>query len=157
MPNRTVPLRQQLRLIWLLLCLLLAGTQTALAIGYPEPNPPALIRQGTALPALPGRTTTTPYREWTWHRTSDSAHPNGDEQQMLWLMNRARANPALEGARLAASSEPEVASAITYFGVNTAALQSEFAGYAAKPPAAFDRRLYSAALVHANDLIARNA
>ena len=36
-------------------------------------------------------------------------------------------------------------------------MQSEFASYAAKPPAAFDARLYQAAKAHSDDLIARDA
>jgi len=36
-------------------------------------------------------------------------------------------------------------------------LQNEFAGYDAKPPAAFDVRLYNAAKAHSDDLIMRDA
>lgn len=28
--------------------------------------------------------------EWTLHSSNDGAHPNGDEQLAIWLMNRAR-------------------------------------------------------------------
>ena len=61
---------------------------------------------------------------------------------MLWLMNRARANPTQEGVWLATMTDPDVASARSYFGVNLTVLQSAFATIAAKPPAAFDVRLY---------------
>jgi hypothetical protein len=95
--------------------------------------------------------------EWTYHKTPDNLHPNGNEQQLIWLMNRARANPTQEGIWLATTNEPEIAGGRTYFGVNLSLLQSEFASYAAKPPAAFDVRMYYAAKAHSDDLIARDA
>jgi hypothetical protein len=39
--------------------------------------------------------------EWTYHKTDDGVHPNGPEQQMLWLLNRARQDPSVEGRWLA--------------------------------------------------------
>lgn len=95
--------------------------------------------------------------EWTHHRTSDGAHPDGFEQEMLYLINRARANPVAEGAWLATDSHPDVASGRNYFNVNVQALQNAFSAISAKPPAAFDVRLYNAAVVHNDDLIARQA
>ncbi|MBE9562212.1 MAG: hypothetical protein IMF12_05040 [Proteobacteria bacterium] len=99
----------------------------------------------------------TPTQEWIYHKTLDSQHPNGDEQAIVWLMNTARQNPTAEGIWLATSSESDIASGRNYFGVDTALLQSEFANYTPKPPAAFDVRLYNAAYNHSLDLIARNA
>jgi hypothetical protein len=96
-------------------------------------------------------------QEWTLHKTADNLHPDGNEQQLVWLMNRARANPTQEGIWLATSTESDIAGGRGYFNVNTSLLQSEFAGYAAKPPAAFDVRLYNAAKAHSDDLIVRKA
>ncbi len=96
-----------------------------------------------------------PSVEWTYHRTADGQHPNGDEQQIMWLMNQARQNPTAEGVWLAKA--PEFAVARNYFKVDTLLLQAEFASYASKPPAAFDMRLYTAAKAHSDDLIARDA
>ena len=31
----------------------------------------------------------TPTLDWTLHKTEDGSHPNGDQQAMFWLMNRA--------------------------------------------------------------------
>jgi hypothetical protein len=123
-----------------------------------EPNPPlvfgpkypALLQSGASITAAPSA-------EWTYHRTADGQHPNGDEQALVWLMNRARRDPAAEGQWLATESNADVASGRVFFQVNTTLLQSEFASYAAKPPAAFDARLYQAAKAHSNDLIARDA
>ena len=75
----------------------------------------------------------------------------------MWLMNRARANPPAEGVWLATSTDPDIADGRNYFSVNTTVLQNEFNGYSAKPPAAFDVRLYNAAKAHSDDLIARDA
>jgi hypothetical protein len=98
-----------------------------------------------------------PRLEWRHHKTADGAHPDGREQQLLWLTNRARANPRLAGIWLATASIPGIALGREYFGVDAGALEREFAGYAAKPPAAFDDRLHEAALAHCRDLIARDA
>ena len=129
--------------------------------GYgPSKNPPRDEIPGyqvdeKIMPKIPLRST--PDTEWTFHKTSDNAHPDANEQQMMWLMNRARANPTQEGIWLATTDIPNIASARRYFSVDVVMLQSEFAGYASKPPAAFDVRLYNAAKVHSDDLIARDA
>jgi hypothetical protein len=95
--------------------------------------------------------------EWVFHKTSDGLHPDGNEQQMIWLMNRARANPAAEGEFLAATGDPSVVNAINFFKVSLPLVKSEFATLSAKPPAAFDRRLYEASKAHSLDLISRDA
>jgi len=95
--------------------------------------------------------------EWTLHRTADGAHPDGVEQAYVWLMNRARANPPAEGVFLAGIHEYGVSNAMLYFDVDVAVLEQEFAAIAPRPPAAFDVRLYQAALAHSLDLIARDA
>ena len=95
--------------------------------------------------------------EWVYHKTADGLHPDGNEQQMVWLMNRARANPTAEGLFLAASGDTVINYGISFFRVDTALMKAEFAAIAAKPPAAFDRRIYEGSSVHSLDLIARNA
>jgi hypothetical protein len=95
--------------------------------------------------------------EWAFHKTADGLHPDGREQQVMWLMNRARTNPPAEGYWLATSTDPDIADGRDWFGVNKTVLQNEFNGYLAKPPAAFDVRLYNAAKAHSDDLIARDA
>ena len=125
-----------------------------------EPDPPLtldleypVLLQLNPVPFV----TAAPAAEWTYHRTADGQHPNGDEQALVWLMNRARRDPAAEGRWLATEPNSDVASGRSYFQVNTNLLQSEFASYAAKPPAAFDARLYQAAKMHSDDLISRDA
>jgi len=124
----------------------------------PPPNPPEIFHEGPAPVPDRGMTTqaVTPTTEWTYHKTSDNLHPSGMEQQLMWLMNRARANPTAEGAWLANTGNADVINATNFFNVDLDILQSEFAAIPAKPPAAFDVRLYNAALAHSLDLIDRN-
>ncbi|RIK98480.1 MAG: hypothetical protein DCC71_20930 [Proteobacteria bacterium] len=91
--------------------------------------------------------------EWLCHKTEDGLHPDGLEQALVWRMNRARQDPPAEGAFLAAIDDPATVDAIEFYGVDLDALQDEFAAIAPKPPAAFDRRLYAAALGHAELMI----
>jgi hypothetical protein len=122
----------------------------------PEPDPPTLERN---VPAASGSATVLRWEapsaltEWTYHKTGDNLHPDGNEQQMVWLMNRARANPTREGMWLATEDDPDIAAARTFFGVDVTVLQNAFAAIPAKPPAAFDVRLYTAAKAHSDYLI----
>ena len=110
--------------------------------GAPEPEPPPCDPQTL---------------EWTQHKTDDNVHPNGDEQMLVWLMNRARQDPEAEGIWLAETDESDIAFGRGYFGVNTEDLKADFALLDPKPPAAFDARLYEASRLHSEDLIARDA
>ena len=98
-----------------------------------------------------------PTLEWTSHRSADGVHPNGHEQALLWLMNRARGAPSEEGAWLATELHRDVSAGRGYFGVDTTALEDEFASLEPTPPAAFDRRLFEAAEAHSFALIARDS
>lgn len=82
--------------------------------------------------------------------------PSGDEQAILEMINRARANPTAEGVRLATTTDPDVLSAYKYFNVDTAALQSDFASYPAEPPLAFNSSLIDSARAHSQDMAANN-
>lgn len=125
---------------------------------FPEPDPPVVdLGDANTLSRRSLPKTALPTEEWTFHKTSDNQHPDGNEQQLLWLMNRARSNPAQEGYWLAHTGVSDVEFAVSHFGVNLAILQNEFNGYDAKPPAAFDVRLYNAAKAHSQDLINRDA
>ena len=98
-----------------------------------------------------------PSLEWTMHKSVDDLHPSAEEQQMLWFINRARQDPVQEGNWLATLEDEDVRNACQYFHVDLDILKEEFETYEAKPPAAFDIRLYNAAVAHSNDLIARDA
>ncbi len=115
----------------------------------PPPSPPTVEQEPLPLEQQPQKDAVKAgMSEWAYHKTGDSAHPNGNEQQMLWLLNRARVNPSQEGYWLAIMDESDVVSARSYFNVNLTVLQDEFDSYTAKPPAAFDSRLYEAARLH---------
>jgi hypothetical protein len=124
---------------------------------FPEPAPPVVdLGDADTISRQHMSKAVLPIEEWTLHKTSDDQHPDGNEQQLLWLMNRARSNPAQEGYWLAHTGVSDVESAVSYFGVNATVLQIEFNEYETKPPAAFDVRLYNAANTHSQDLISRN-
>jgi hypothetical protein len=116
----------------------------------------ALFVPPLLLPAAPAAAQGCGVDEWLCHKTADGLHPDGDEQALLWLMNRARLDPAAAGAFLAGLDDPGIVAAIDFYDVDLGVLQDEFAAIAPKPPAAFDRRLYTAAIGHANLMIAEN-
>lgn len=139
------------------LCVLLgaagwAAPAAAQPVRAPEPDPP-VIEGGPSAPALSLRARRAPTQEWVLHRSEDGLHPNGEEQEMLWLMNRARQDPAAEGLWLATSIDPDIALGRTFFGVDEDALQDAFDALDPAPPAAFDRRLYEASLAHSEHMI----
>lgn len=86
--------------------------------------------------------------EWRFHKTADGSHPTAAEQQLLWLLNRARSDPPAEGAFLAATGDETTEFAIDYFQVDVARMRREFSAIAPKSPAAFDSRLYEASRQH---------
>lgn len=134
-----------------------AAVDSAQEPRHPAPDPPSAYREQTKPPIRYRYPLQTPSVAWAFHKTADGAHPNADEQQMLWLMNEARSDPAAEGIWLANTGNANVESAIDFFGVDLEVLKNEFAAISAKPPAAFDVRLYDAAYQHSLDLIARDA
>ena len=126
----------------------------------PEPDPPTLERDVPEAPSSAAELrwmAPSALTEWTYHKTGDNLHPDGNEQQMVWLMNRARSDPAEEGVWLATMTNPNVAAARSFWHVDTTVLQNEFAVIPAKPPAAFDVRLYNAAKAHSDYLISIDA
>lgn len=128
----------------------------------PGLNPPVIAsdlwldppQQQADVPRAPSAT---PSTEWAFHKTSDGSHPDTNEQQMMWLMNRARTHPEREGIWLAGISQGNVANAIRYFKVDLDVLKAEFAARSETPPAAFDSRIYQGSVDHSVDLIARDA
>ena len=90
---------------------------------------------------------------WTLHSSNDGLHPDGNEQHAIWLMNRARQNPAVEGSWLATSDDPDIADGREFFNVDTELLTEEFSLIEPKPPAAPDCRLFEAAVSQSNHMI----
>jgi hypothetical protein len=128
----------------------------------PNLNPVTVSQDPWALPEqqgdIPQAPSPTPSQEWSYHKTTDGSHPDANEQQMMWLMNRARSNPEQEGIWLAdGTGQSNVTFAMSYFKVDKDVLKAEFAAIAEAPPGAFDSRVYQGSLDHSNDLIARDA
>ncbi len=82
--------------------------------------------------------------------------PTNDEQYMLELVNRARANPTAEGEMLASVSDPEISSAYTYFNISREKLRNDFKTYPQRPPLAFNKSLIDAARNHGRDMDRNN-
>ncbi len=149
-----------------------AGTVYANFEEFAEPNPPEARRDADMqIPSSTVSRSIGPSVEWEYHKTPDNRHPNDNEQQLMWLMNRARSNPAGEGIWFATIHDRyypfingcsglagdidfcHIVGALHYWSVDLDLMQDEFAAYDAKPPAAFDVRLYRAAKAHSDYLI----
>ena len=90
------------------------------------------------------------------------ALPSADEQWMLELVNRIRVDPDGELGRLLTSLnpltavDPEVQSALDYFGVDSTALQQNFAALTAVQALAWNSGVNEAATGHNNLMISQN-
>ena len=82
--------------------------------------------------------------------------PTNDEQYYLELINRARANPTAEGVRLATTTDSNVLSAYSSFGVNLVLMQSQFALLPPAPPLSMNATLITAARAHSQNMLQNN-
>jgi uncharacterized protein YkwD len=89
--------------------------------------------------------------------TTSAFEPSADEQYMLQLVNRARANPAAEGQRLLAiaKSDPTIEAALA--GWDASAFLQQMNAHGPLPPLAFNVRLGEAARAHDLAMVAANA
>ncbi|MDB5034427.1 MAG: hypothetical protein JWQ98_1668 [Chlorobi bacterium] len=86
----------------------------------------------------------------------DQGDPTPDEQYMLELINRARANPAAEGVRLANDHDPSIDYLYDHYTPTRAAVQADFATYPSRPPLAFNAKLIAAARRQSRDMLTHN-
>ena len=84
----------------------------------------------------------------------DFGNLTAEEQFYMELINRARANPGAEGARLAATTDADVLSAYSFFTVDKVMMQSEFNALPVLPPLAPHASLTAAARGHSVWLLA---
>jgi uncharacterized protein YkwD len=86
----------------------------------------------------------------------DTIQPTADEQYMLELINRARANPAAEGERLVsiAQNDPVIAAATR--NENLSQFLQVIDGFGPEPPLAFNPGLIAAARDHDAAMLAAN-
>jgi uncharacterized protein YkwD len=82
--------------------------------------------------------------------------PTNEEQYYLELINRARANPAAEGNRLATTTDSTVLAAYGAFGVNLVLMQSQFVLIPPAPPLSMNATLISAARSHSQNMLQNN-
>lgn len=84
----------------------------------------------------------------------DFGNPTAEEQLYIEYINRARANPGAEGARLAATTDPTVLFNYTYFGVNLTMMQSELSALPVQAPLAPNAKLMSTSRNHSAWMLA---
>jgi Ca2+-binding RTX toxin-like protein len=85
------------------------------------------------------------------------ANPSNEEQLTLELINRIRMDPAGEYDRLMITSDPDIAGAVSFFGVDLPKLQSELAALAAVAPLAWSDGLAQAAQAHSDLMKSQDA
>ena len=128
--------------VWISPLVLAQDALPTAVLAAPEPNPPALARsippaadRGTALPAA-GPVA------WVIGELTD------EEQKLLELINRARAHPEAEAARLQALSEVDVRAAYVGFGVDFPSFAADMALRPVAPPLTPQAQLMQAARGH---------
>jgi len=77
--------------------------------------------------------------------------PTDQEQYYLELINRARANPTAEGARLAGTTDSEVLAYYSGYNVNLSMMQSEMSALVVAAPLAMNAKLLQSSRAHSND------
>ncbi|MEO5929496.1 MAG: T9SS type A sorting domain-containing protein [Candidatus Kapaibacterium sp.] len=82
--------------------------------------------------------------------------PTPDEQYMLELINRARANPTAEGVALANAHAPDIDYLYDNYTPKRATVQADFATYPSRPPLAFNAKLIAAARRQSRDMLKNN-
>lgn len=110
----------------------------------PPPAPPIQFRSGP----LPGRQLPRPLGLTPY----SIGQPTDEEQLYLEYLNRMRANPTAEGQRLASTTNPDVLSAYSFFGVDLNLMQYEFSTNPPAPPLAMNPDLIASARWHSGDM-----
>lgn len=110
----------------------------------PPPDPPSAVR----LPASSGT-----HRAAAANVPYSIGDPTDEEQLYLELINRARADPIAEAARLTATTDPDVLGNYESFEVDLALMASQFAGLAPVPPLSMNAQLLAAARRHSQDML----
>jgi hypothetical protein len=78
--------------------------------------------------------------------------PTAEEQLNLEYINRARANPAAEGERLAATTDPDVVRAYGQWVVNLALMRTQLALIAPQPPLSMNSSLLNMARAQSQNM-----
>ncbi|EPX82423.1 M10 family metallopeptidase C-terminal domain-containing protein [Salipiger mucosus] len=74
--------------------------------------------------------------------------PSADEQLMLEMLNRARADPTGEYVHLVTNANAPIQNALDFFGTDLSLLQTQLDGYSSQAPLAWDGLLADSARTH---------
>lgn len=148
--NRAFPAAPFLVLTCILACLSAPAQPTPVPLPGPAPTapppaPPVEVRSPAPAPKGP---TESPKGLVLY----STGQPTDEEQLYLEYINRSRANPPVEGARLAATTDADVLAAYAAWNVNLTLMQSEFNTNPAVPPLAMNAQLLAAARWHSGDM-----
>jgi len=135
--------------------LLAASTLAAPADDAYFASPPAVTAEGQ--PALSTAETPVFHAEIAGPTQYTIGQPTSQEQYLLELLNRARANAPAEAIRLATSTDGNISGAIKFFAVNIAAMKAQFATLPSPlPPLAFSGNLMESAYLQSLDMKENN-
>lgn len=79
--------------------------------------------------------------------------PTDEEQLYLEFINRARANPTVEGERFKFTTDPDILEDYDFFGVDLDLMASQFAALSPAPPVSLNANLTAAARLHSRDML----
>ncbi|HVX83281.1 MAG TPA: CAP domain-containing protein [Phycisphaerae bacterium] len=85
-----------------------------------------------------------------------ASDPSGAEQELLWLLNRVRTDPADELPKLLGSHDPNVQQALGYFQVDQNLLAQQWTTLTAVQPLAWNANLAAAAAIHTQAMAAQD-
>ena len=84
----------------------------------------------------------------------DCGDPTAEEQYVIELINRARADPAAEGVRLSTTQDGGIVNNLQHYSEPTRdQVKSEFATYPAQPPLACNPKLLAMARSHSQNML----
>jgi uncharacterized protein YkwD len=138
-------LNPRLRRIWFALAFLAFATIVRAQVA-PPPAPPVVSAAPFSIEAT----------ESTTAQLYSIGDPTNEEQYYLELINRARANPTAEGVLLATTTDSNVLSAYSAFGVNLVLMQTQFALIPPAPPLSMNATLTTAARAHSQNMLQNN-
>ena len=117
--------------------------------GCPEPNPPVDLLPPSLVSSVVS------VRDVSPASTYSIGDPSDDEQALLELINRARANAGAEALRLLLTTDPDVLQAYSDSAVNLLLMTNQFATLVQTlPPLSLNACLLRSARLHSQDMLA---